>query len=143
MATRIHKAYLQFSTLYREAATQAQYKALEAGGKPRFNEMPLGLPIPPICRYVQGAVIDMTPLKPIATRIVTMPADTVRDVLTKLMVLCHFCPDEPDVAHAMKALFGTDNRQGAIKALEAVIEKQPKGVATFVTIRDELKRFAA
>lgn len=54
MATRIHKAYLQFSKLYREAATQAQYKALEA-----------------------------------------------------------------------------------------VIEKQPKGVATFVTIRDELKRFAA
>ena len=85
----------------------------------------------------------MTPLKPIATRIVTMPADTVRDVLTKLMVLCHFCPDEPDVAHAMAALFSTDNRQGAIKALDAVIEKQPKGVATFVTIRDELKRFAA
>lgn len=142
MATRIHQAYLQFNRLYKDLALQAQYKALENGGKPLFNEMPSGK-IPAICRFVEGAVMDMTPLKPIATRIVKLPADSVRDVLTKLMVLCHFCPDEPDVAHAMAALFGTDNRQGAIKALDAVIEKQPKGVATFVTIRDELKRFAA
>lgn len=143
MTTRIHKAYLQFNKLYSEAVTQAFEKALANGGKPIFNKLPYDLPMKPICRAVEGAEVDYTPLKPIATRIVTMPAESVKDVLTKLMVLCHFCPDEPDVARAMAALFGMDNRQGAIKALDTVIEKQPKGAATFVAIRDELKRFAA
>jgi len=141
MATKIHAAYLQFNRLYKDAAVHAQHKALEAGGKPLFNELPRGK-IPATCRWVEGAEVDMAALKPIASKIVKMPAGSVKDVLAKLCVLCHMVPDEPDVARAMSALFGMDNRKEAIKALDSVIEKKPKGVQIFTAIRDELARLS-
>ena len=129
---RLSAAYRQFNW---ERSRRLNEALILAGWNP-----PRHFPYRPDEKPVLPSITEeLQPLRPLALKVVREPAYSQKEVLSKLMVLTHMCPDLPELHKAMAALFGTGNRAQALKHLATCLEAQPKGARLIAVIKRELE----